>query len=41
MKFVIATVLERKEEIEKEVEKDKIKYLEGKIEAIDKLLNKF
>ncbi|MGB4374362.1 MAG: hypothetical protein WBI86_02435 [Defluviitoga tunisiensis] len=42
MKFVIATVLaERKEEIEKEVEEGKRKYLEGKLNEIENLLNKF
>ena len=42
MKFVIVTILaERKEEIEKEVEEDKKKYLERKLSEIDKLLNKF
>jgi len=41
-KFVIISVLaERKEEIEKEVEEDKRKYLEGKLKEIDELLNKF
>ena len=42
MKFVIASILaERKEQIEKEVEEDKRKYLEKKISEIDELLNKF
>ncbi len=42
MKFVILSVLaERKEQIEKEVEEDKKKYLEEKIGEIDKLLSKF
>ncbi len=42
MKFVIATVLaERKEEIEKEVEEDKKKYLEKRLQEVNELLNKF
>ncbi len=42
MKFAISAVLaERKEQIEKEVEEDKRKYLERKLSEIDKLLNKF
>ena len=42
MKFVILSVLaERKEQIEKEVEEGKKKYLERKLSEIDKLLNKF
>lgn len=42
MKFVIISVLaERKEQIEKEVEEDKKKYLEEKLSEINKLLNKF
>ena len=42
MKFVIASVLaERKEQIEKEVEDGKRKYLEGKLQEINKLLDKF
>ena len=42
MKFVILSVLaERKEEIEKEVEEDKKKYLEKKLNEIENLLNKF
>ena len=42
MKFVIASILaERKEEIEKEVEEDKKKYLEKKLNEIENLLNKF
>ena len=42
MKFVIASVLaERKEEIEKEVEDGKRKYLEGRLQEINKLLEKF
>ena len=41
-KFVIVSVLaERKEEIEKEVEEDKRKYLERKLEEVNNLLNKF
>ena len=42
LKYVIICVLaERKEEIEKEVQEDKRKYLEKKLEAIDELLKKF
>ena len=42
MKIVIVTLLaEKKEEIEKEVEDGKRKYLEGKAAEIDKLLSKF
>lgn len=42
MKFAISAVLaERKEEIEKEVEEGKKKFLEKKLEEIDKLLSKF
>ena len=42
MKFVIISVIaERKEQIEKEVEEGKKKYLKEKLSEIDKLLNKF
>ena len=42
MMYVICTTLaERKEEIEKEVEEDKKKYLEKKLNEIENLLNKF
>lgn len=42
MKFVIITVLaERKEEIEKEVEEDKKKYLEKRLQEVNELLKKF
>lgn len=42
MKYVIVSVLaERKEEIEKEVQEDKKKYLEKKLEEVNELLNKF
>jgi len=41
-KFIISCILaERKEEIEKEVEDGKRKYLEGKLQEINKLLDKF
>ena len=42
MKYVICTTLaERKEEIEKEVEEGKRKYLEGKLQEVNELLSKF
>jgi len=42
MMYVICTTLaERKEEIEKEVQEEKKKYLQKKLEAIDELLSKF
>jgi|GEM_PF-6884636 len=42
MKYVIISVLaERKEEIEKEVEEGKKKYLQKKLEEVEDLLNKF
>ena len=42
MKYVIISVLaERKEEIEKEVEEEQKKYLQKKLEEVNKLLNKF
>ncbi len=42
MKFVICSILaERKEQIEKEVEEGKRKYLEGKLKEVNELLNKF
>ena len=42
MQFITAcTLAERKEEIEKEVEEGKRKYLEGKLNEIENLLNKF
>ena len=41
-KFVFVSILaEKKEEIEKEVEDGKRKYLEGKLQEINKLLDKF
>ena len=40
--FVFVSILaEKKEEIEKEVEEGKRKYLEGKLEEVNNLLNKF
>ena len=42
MKYVICTTLaERKEEIEKEVQEEKKKYLQKKLEEVEDLLNKF
>ena len=42
MQFVIcSTLAEKKEEIEKEVQKEKRKYLEGKLKEVNELLNKF
>jgi len=42
MQFVIcSTLAERKEEIEKEVKEEQRKYLEKRIDEINKLLNKF
>jgi len=42
MKIVIVTLLDKKkEEIEKEVREEKMKYLEKKKSEIEKLLNKF
>ncbi len=42
MKYVILSVLaERKEQIEKEVQEEKKKYLQKKLEEVEDLLNKF
>ena len=42
MQFVIcSTLAERKEQIEKEVQEEKRKYLEGKLKEVNELLNKF